>query len=151
MKMVAVIALLACACSGLVSADPPNASAEDAREVAMLRQQAQDLGDAMVAVDVDRLNQIFAEDWKGIGISGKLATRESVVANLKSGKDKLESFVLGPMDVQVIGNVAAIHGSVTEKRSWDDKDTSGRFIWMDIVEKRGGKWVIVRSAGAHVK
>jgi hypothetical protein len=47
--------------------------------------------------------------------------------------------------------VAAAHGSVTEKRSLDGKDTSGEFVWMDLFEKRGGKWVIVRSAGARVK
>ena len=63
----------------------------------------------------------------------------------------LESFENGPMDVQVFGNVAAAHGSVTEKRSRDGKDTSGEFVWMDLLEKRGGKWVIVRSAGARVK
>jgi hypothetical protein len=55
------------------------------------------------------------------------------------------------MDVQVFGNVAAAHGSVTEARSRDGKDTSGEFVWMDLLEKRGGKWAIVRSAGARVK
>ena len=60
-------------------------------------------------------------------------------------------FELGPMDVQVFGNVAAAHGSVTEERIRDGKDTSGEFVWMDLLEKRGGKWVIVRSAGARVK
>jgi hypothetical protein len=29
------------------------------------------------------------------------------------------------MDVQVLGNVAVAHGSVTEKRTRDGKDTSG--------------------------
>jgi hypothetical protein len=55
------------------------------------------------------------------------------------------------MDVQVFGNVAAIHGTVTEKRRWDGKDVSGQYLWMDLLEKRGDKWVIVRSAGARVK
>jgi hypothetical protein len=55
------------------------------------------------------------------------------------------------MDVQVFGNVAAVHGSVTEKRIRDGKDTSGEFLWMDLLEKRAGKWVIVRSAGSRLK
>jgi hypothetical protein len=55
------------------------------------------------------------------------------------------------MDVQVFGNVAAVHGSVTETRIRDGKDTSGEFVWMDLLEKRAGKWVVVRSAGARVK
>jgi hypothetical protein len=28
---------------------------------------------------------------------------------------------------------------------------SREFVWMDLLEKRAGKWVVVRSAGARVK
>jgi ketosteroid isomerase-like protein len=150
MKKLVAAALFACICAGLVSANAPEASSKDSSVVDALKQNAQDHGDALVAADVDRLDQILADDWKAIGLSGSIVTKETVLANLKSGKDKLEWFQLGPMDVQVFGNVAAIHGSVTEKRRWDGKDVSGQFLWMDILEKRGDKWVIVRSAGARV-
>jgi hypothetical protein len=151
MKKLVAAALFACVCAGLVSANAPEASSKDSSVVDALKQNAQDHGDALVAADVDRLDQILADDWKAIGLSGSIVTKETVLANLKSGKDKLEWFQLGPMDVQVFGNVAAIHGSVTEKRRWDGKDVSGQFLWMDLLEKRGDKWVIVRSAGARVK
>jgi len=44
-----------------------------------------------------------------------------------------------------------VHGSVTEKRTRDGKDTSGEFVWMDLLERRAGKWVVVRSAGTRVR
>ena len=150
MKKLVAAALFACVCVGLVSANAPEASSKDSSVVEALKQNAQDHGDALVAADVDRLDQILADDWKAIGLSGSIVTKETVLANVKSGKDKLEWFQLGPMDVQVFGNVAAIHGSVTEKRRWDGKDVSGQFLWMDLLEKRGDKWVIVRSAGAKL-
>jgi ketosteroid isomerase-like protein len=151
MKKLVMAALFACACAGLVSANAPEASSKDSSVVEALKQNAQDHGDALVAADVDRLDQILADDWKAIALSGRVVTKETVLANLKSGKDKLEWFQLGPMDVQVFGNVAAIHGSVIEKRRWDGKDVSGEYVWMDLLEKRGDRWVIVRSAGAKVK
>jgi ketosteroid isomerase-like protein len=150
MKTIVTTALLACVCVGLVSANTPAPSSKSANVVDTLEQLEQDLGDAIVAVDVQKLNQILADDWEAIGLSGKLATKESMLANLKSGKDRLESFENGSMDVKVFGNVAAVHGNVTEKRTWDGKDTSGEFVWMDLLEKRGDKWVIVRSAGTRV-
>jgi hypothetical protein len=55
------------------------------------------------------------------------------------------------MDVQVLGDAAVGHGSVTEKRIRDGKDIGGEFVWMDLLKKRAGKWVVVRSAGAMVK
>jgi hypothetical protein len=53
--------------------------------------------------------------------------------------------------VQVFGNVAVACATVKEKRTRDGKDTSGQFVWVDLLEKRAGKWVVVRSAGARVK
>ena len=151
MKKLIASVLFACVCVGLVLANSPEAPSKDPAVVDTLKQLERDLGDAMVAVDVDRINQILADDWESLGMSGKIYTKENFLRDMKSGKDKLESFELGPMDVQVFGNVAAAHAGVTEKRTRDGKDTSGEFVWMDLLEKRGGKWVIVRSAGARVK
>jgi len=109
------------------------------------------LVDAMVRVDIAKLNQIYADDFATIGSSGKMFTKKDILADFESFHDKLESFENGPMDVQVFGNVAVVHGGVTEKRIRDGKDTSGEFVWMDLLEKRAGKWVVVRSAGARVK
>jgi ketosteroid isomerase-like protein len=65
---------------------------------------------------------------------------------MKSGTAKLESFEFGPMDVKVLGSVAVVQGSNTEKSTTSDgKVSSGKYAWMDVFVKRGGKWVIVRS------
>jgi Domain of unknown function (DUF4440) len=109
------------------------------------------MGDAMVAGDIDKLNQIFADDWATIGTSSKIITKEKVLHDFKSGKDKLVSFENGPIDVQVFGDVAVAHAGVTEKRIRDGKDDSGESVWMDLLEKRAAKWVVVRSAAASVK
>jgi hypothetical protein len=54
------------------------------------------------------------------------------------------------MDVQVLGKVAVVQASVNEKRIQDGKDISGEFVFMDLLEKRAGKWVVVRTLGARV-
>ena len=156
MKEFLAAALFVCVGTGMVSAEPPETySRETASKrssvIDAIKQISQEWGDAAVAGDVDKLNQILADDWKAIAMSGNLVTKESELANLKSGKDKLVSFEVGPMDVQVMGNVAVVHGSVVEKRIYDGKDASGQFLWMDLLEKRGNRWVVVRSAGARVK
>ena len=127
-----------------------SASATDSTDVAAIRQLGQDMGNAMVAGDIDKLNQIYADDFATIS-SGKIISKKDLLRNFESFHDKLESFEVGPMDVQVFGNVAVVHGSVTEKRTRDGKDTSGEFVWMDLLERRAGKWVVVRSAGTRVR
>jgi len=134
--------------TGLDAPVPSN----DSAVIESVKQVERDMGDAMVAVDIDKLNQIFADDWATIGISsGKIITKEKVLNDFKSGKDKLVAYALGPMDVQVFGDVAVAHGGVTEKRIRDGKDDSGEGVWTDIFEKRAGKWVVVRSVSDSVK
>jgi ketosteroid isomerase-like protein len=146
-KLIASV-LFVFVCVGPVFGQAPS---KDPTAVNTIKQLEQDIGNAMVTVDIDKLNQIYADDWATIGLSGKMITKESLLDDFKSSRDKLERFEIGPMDVQVFGNVAVAQGSVTEKRIRDGKDTSGEFVWMDLLEKRAGKWLVVRSAGARVK
>ena len=142
--------LFTCVCAGLVLAQPLEAPSNDPAAVDAVKQVGQDMGDAMVAGDIDKLNQIFADDWATVDSSGKIFTKEGLLSDLKSGKHKLEWFENGPVDVQVFGDVAVAQGSVKEKRTRNGKDTSGQFVWMDLLKKREGKWAVVRSAGARV-
>jgi|ERR1700733_973839 len=147
MKTLIAPVLSTCVCVGVVWAGSPQPS----EDPTAIKQLEQDMGDAMVRVDIDKLNQIYADDFATIGSSAKVITKKDLLGDFESFHDKLESFETGPMDVQVFGNVAVVHGSVTEKRIRDGKDASGEFVWMDLLEKRAGKWVVVRSAGARVK
>jgi ketosteroid isomerase-like protein len=150
MKQFIAPLLSACVCAGVVLAGPPQPS-NDPAVVNALKQLEQDIGDAMVRVDIDKLNQIYADDFATIASSGRLITKKDLLSDFESSRHKLESFELGPMEVQVFGDVAVVHAGVTEKRIQDGKDISGEFVWMDLLEKRAGKWVVVRSEGARVK
>lgn len=138
-------------CTGsVVLADSLNARSKDAvaADVAAIRQLGKDMGNAMVAGDVDKLDQIFADDWASVGSSGKVITKEDFLRNHVSGIHKLEWFELGPIDVQVLGDSAVAQGGVIETRG---KETNVQMIYADLLEKRAGKWVVVRSMGAKAK
>jgi ketosteroid isomerase-like protein len=100
----------------------------------------------MVAVDIDKLDHIYADDWAIVSSSGKVFIKEKILDDFKSGADKLVSDELGPIDVQVLGDIAVAHGSVREKRIRNGKDVSGEGVYMDFLEKRAGKWVRFTSS-----
>ena len=150
MKQLIAPVLATCVCVGAALAASPQPS-QDPTVVNSLKQLEQDMGDAMVRADIGKLSQIYADDFATITSSGKVITKKDLLRDFESFHDKLESFENGPIDVQVFGNVAVAHASVTEKRIRNGKDTSGEFVWMDLLEKRAGQWVVVRSAGARVK
>ena len=137
--------------ASLALAAATGASAQSVSDADAVKQISRDMGDAMVAGDIGRLSQIYADDAQIIGISGKFVTKDGLLRNIESGRHDLLAYELGPIDVQVFGNYAVAHGGVIEKRRWEGKDDSGQYVWMDLLEKRDGKWMVIRSAGAKVK
>jgi ketosteroid isomerase-like protein len=116
-----------------------------------VKQLERDWTEAQKARDIDKLSQILADDWSGLTFDGAKSTKKEFLNDVKSGASKLESFEFGPMDVKVIGTVAVVQGSDTEKSSAKGKDTSGKWVWMDVFVNRDGKWQAVRSQSAMVK
>jgi ketosteroid isomerase-like protein len=153
MKKLVGAVLFTCVCAGLVLAQNPKAPSNDASVADTLKQQAQDFGDAIKDVDIDKINQILADDWVTLGgSSGRTLNKEALLSDLKSGNHKLESFEIGPMDVKVLAdNVAVLQGSVTEKRTDRGQDWTGKVVFTDVCVKRGDKWVIVRSHANRLK
>jgi uncharacterized protein (TIGR02246 family) len=144
-KLVAGI-LLVLACVGLAIAQAPTPQAKGPSAAESIKQLEHDWADAAKVGDADKVSQLLADDWIGVGYDGIKETKQSHLADMKTGKFKLESFEFGPMDVKVLGNVAVVQGTNTEKStSVNGKDSSGKYAWMDVFVKRDGKWVIVRS------
>jgi len=149
-KLVAAV-LLVSACVGLPFAQAQTPPAKGPSVAQAVKQLEHDWVDAAKAGDTDKLGQVLADDWTGLGADGSKQTKDSYLADYKSGKSKLESFEFGPMDVKVLGSVAVVQGSDTEKSTTNGKDSSGKFAWMDVFVKRDAKWVAVRSQAAMVK
>lgn len=155
MKKLAVAAFFVCSCAGLALARPqaaPAAAPAKAPSVAQtVKQLEHDWVDASKAGDADKLGAILADDWVSIEPDGKMETKTEALADLKSGASKLTSLDFGPMEVKVMGKVAVVQGSDTEKSMAKGKDTSGKYAWMDVFENIGGKWMAVRSEVTMMK
>jgi ketosteroid isomerase-like protein len=153
MKKLIGAVLLVCACVGLVYAQTPKATAA-AKGPSIsdsVKQLEHDWTNAAMANDADKVGTILADDWVGIGPDGATETKTAYLADIKSGASKLASFEFGPMAVKVIGSVAIVQGTDTEKSTSKGKDSSGKYVWMDVFANRGGKWQAVRSQVAMVK
>jgi ketosteroid isomerase-like protein len=138
------------AAARVVQADSANARSQNPADVTTIKKFENDLGDAMVANNIEKINEAYADDWATVGSSGKIFNKESLLDDFKSGNYKIFSFENGPMNVQVLGGVAVVQTSVNEKKSQDGKDISGQYVFMDLLKKRAGKWVIVRTLSARV-
>jgi uncharacterized protein (TIGR02246 family) len=106
----------------------------------------QDGDRALIAGDVAELSRIFADDYVQYDESGKASTKADVIANLSSRKIRYVSMISTGRRVRILrDDVAIVHGSEDDVVERDGKQIPVRYVYMDVVAKRGGKWMIVVS------
>src|ERR1035437_9177971 len=113
-------------------------------------QQENDWTDAVKAKNAEKLGDILADGWVGLGWDGKTPDKAKALADLKAPGNSLDSFEMGPMKVRIFGNTAVVTGSDTEKSAENGEDTSGKYIWTDVFVKQNGKWRAVASQSTKV-
>ena len=155
MRKLLGLVLVVCISTGLALAQgtaakkPAKAGSSAAEE---LKQVERDWVAGQKAGDAEKIGQLIADDWAGLSFDGKKYNKQQYLADFKSGAEKYESVELGPMDVRVFGNIGVVQGSDTEKSSYKGKDTSGKYVWMDVFQKnKDGKWQAVRSEVTKVQ
>jgi len=132
------------------SAAPKAAAATGSSAADELRQIEADWTAAVKAKDADKVGEILADTWTGINYDGTIDTKAKALADLKAPGSSLDTFEMGPLKVQFFGSTAIVTGSDTEKSMEKGKDTSGKYVWMDVFVKQNGKWKAVASESTKV-
>lgn len=105
---------------------------------------------AMVAKDMTALKEIIAPDWIGQNQTGKQTTRAEFLASIASGEDKSTSMTNHDVHVRIVGDLAIVQGMDDEVSTHKGASSSGTYSWMDVFQKRGGKWVAIASQNTPV-
>src|SRR5580704_4807832 len=120
-----------------------NTPVGDTADIEAVKQVELDLGNLQISGDFDKYSQLYADDFAIVGSSGNVVDKKKLLST--GFPDKLEWFETGPIDIQIFGNVALGQGVVRERRNEKGKVTNPQLVWADLLEKRAGKWVVVRS------
>jgi hypothetical protein len=101
---------------------------------------------ALVAADVAELSRIFAEDYIQYDELGESHTKQDVIKNIETGAIRYLSMVSTGRRIRLLSNeLAIVHGSEEDDVEQGDQRYPVRYIYMDVVVKRKGKWQIVGS------
>jgi len=104
MKTLTACVLFARVCAGLLFVHSSKACSASLSDADTLRQLNLDWEDATKAIDINRISQIIADDWRGVFSSGKIRTKDIVLNYVQTREIKLQSYEFGPMDISVLGN-----------------------------------------------
>jgi uncharacterized protein (TIGR02246 family) len=101
---------------------------------------------ALVAADLAELSRIFADDYIQYDESGKASTKQDVMNSLKSGGIRYVAMISIGRRIRLLNeDVAIVQGSESDEVEHKGRRFPVRYVYMDIVVKRDGKWQIVAS------
>jgi uncharacterized protein (TIGR02246 family) len=100
---------------------------------------------ALMAADIEALARIFADDYVQYDTMGRAFTKRQVLDNLRTRAIRYPSIVSTGRRIRLFGDMAIVHGSEQDEVEADGKRFPVRYLYMDVVLKRGGKWQIVGS------
>lgn len=101
---------------------------------------------ALIAADVAELSRIFADDYVQYDEFGESLTKQDVINNLKTGTIRYLSMVSTGRRIRLLSNdLAIVHGSEEDDVEQGGRRFPVRYIYMDVVVKRKGRWQIVGS------
>jgi hypothetical protein len=135
-------------CTGMVSGEKPASSGRAAESE--LKQIEKDWSDAQKTRNVDKLRDILADNWVGLGWDGEVSDKAKALTEVKSLSNSLDNIEMGPMTVRIFGNTAIVTGSDIEKSAEHGKDSSGKYVWTDVFLRHNGKWIAIASQSAKV-
>jgi hypothetical protein len=107
---------------------------------------------ALMAADVAELSRIFADDYIQYDDTGDSFTKQDVINNLQTGTIRYLSMMSTGRRVRLLSDeLAIVHGSEEDDVEQGERRFPVRYIYMDVVVKRHGRWQIVGSQLASPK
>jgi hypothetical protein len=105
---------------------------------------------AIVHKNIDVLNRVMADDFKGVSANGQLYAKQEAIADVRSGFYAVENMQLQNVSVSVFGDMALVKFYQNEKSRLGDENSSGRYAFTDVWLRRDGEWRVISSQGTPV-
>ena len=100
---------------------------------------------ALISGDVAELERIYADDYVQYDESGNRSTRQDLIQRITSGEIRFLSMRSTGRKIRLFGDFAIVHGSEEDVVNRGGQQFSVRYLYMDVVIKRDGRWQIVAS------
>ena len=105
-----------------------------------------DAGDrALMNADIGALGQIFADDYVQYDPAGRAFTKQEVLQSLSNGRVRYPVIKSIARRVRLFGEMAIVHGVEEDEVEADGERFPARYLYMDVVCRRAGRWWIVGS------
>ena len=123
--------------------------AADAAAEEVLRRD-EEMARAVVAGDVARLEDIYADDYVYVGAEGRQVSRAERLAAFRSGALRYLSTKHTGATVRVYGQIAVVQGRTHSSVMAGGRQIEGDFQYVGVWVRRNGRWRIVLTQATRI-
>ena len=106
---------------------------------------------ALMSANVAELQRIYGEDYVQYNEAGNISTQQDLIRDLTSGAIRFLSMSSTGRRIRILrDDVAIVHGSEDDVVEEGGEPVPVRYVYMDVVVKRGERWQIVASQLARL-
>lgn len=131
-----------------VAAGAPQAAAPTAGSIEQQKRELIALeraySDALIRGDRAFLESYYAPDWRGGNWLG-FWTKATMLKAVLEARYEIRSMTLQNVQVRIVGDIGIVQGVSNEVTRVDGRDTSGRWTFTDVFERRSGRWMAIAS------
>ena len=110
-----------------------------------LRQIDGEWNEAYPNRDIETLNRIIADDWKGIDGAGQIISKQQLLERVAANPDPFDSHQFDEFSLRVFGGTAIITGRLSGKGRSKDGDFSLEQRYTRVYVKRDNRWYAVAT------
>ena len=105
----------------------------------------EEIKNALVSSDVDRLKEMIAEDYCGFDPNGDPGDRSLILEAYAPGMTKLDKYDVEDIETRIVGEIGIISGKGYIAGSWGELEFSHDLRFIDIYVIRDGSWKLYLS------
>ncbi|HTD39293.1 MAG TPA: nuclear transport factor 2 family protein [Mucilaginibacter sp.] len=136
-KLLPVLAGILCYCNCFAQS----------KDEKMIKKLNEDWIASYVTKDTATMSRIFANDLVLVNPAGKKFYKKDILKGVVAPGQEYLSSKVDSADVRLFGNVGIINAKITVAMKSDGKTSIIKTCYMDVYEKRNGRWYAV---AAHV-
>ena len=100
---------------------------------------------ALMDADFPVLARVFGDEYVQYDPAGHPFTKQEVLEGLRGGVVRYPSIQSTGREIRLFGEMAVVHGSETDVVERAGVRTTEKYLYLDVLQKREGRWQIVSS------
>jgi len=127
---------------GLAIAAAGDTNASDPAEILAIERR---WSSALVARDIDALEEILADDFVMLWIDGRQIRKADVLAGTAARKARVNPFTTEDVEIRVYGNAAVVTGRASLTICLDGRSETNEFSYTDVYVRSPSGWRAVSA------